>query len=427
MSAAPHPGSYYAASAVDVPTFPGLRATTRTDVCVIGGGYTGLSCALHLAERGYDVVLLEANRVGWGASGRNGGQLGSGQRQSQDVLERWLGKEHAQRLWALAEEAKATVKERIRLHAIPCAFRPGVLNVCYKRAHAAWCERYVDKLRTQYGYEHIRWVAPGELSEMVGSRLYHGGALDTDAGHLHPLNYALGLARAARAAGVRLHEGARVARYDRREPTTVETDDGGRVEARHVVLACNGYLDRLEPRVAGYIMPINNFILATEPLDEARARALIRDDVAIVDTKFVVDYYRLCTDRRLLFGGGENYTRAFPRDLKAFVRRYMLRVYPQLTDVPIEFAWGGTLAITLRRLPHFGRLPPNVFFAHGFSGHGVAIASFAGKLIAEAVAGSAERFDVFARLPATKFPGGTLLRWPALVAGMLYYSLRDRL
>jgi gamma-glutamylputrescine oxidase len=179
--------------------------------------------------------------------------------------------------------------------------------------------------------------------------------------------------------------------------------------------------------VAAKIMPINNFVLATEPLGDARASSLIRDDVAVADSKFVIDYYRLSADRRLLFGGGENYTRRFPRDLKSFVRKYMLRVYPQLEDARIDYAWGGTLAVTLKRLPHFGRLEPNVFFAQGFSGHGVALTSLAGKLIAEALAGTAERFDVFARLPVTPFPGGTLLRWPGLVVGMLYYSLRDRL
>ncbi|NIR32505.1 MAG: FAD-binding oxidoreductase [Gammaproteobacteria bacterium] len=421
-----HPDSYYAATAVDAPAFPELRGEVEADVCIVGGGYTGLSSALHLSERGYGVVLLEANRVGWGASGRNGGQVGSGQRQSQDVLERWLGIEHAHRLWMLAEEAKATVKERIERHGIACGFKPGVLHVCHKPRHARWWEGYTDKLRSEYGYEHIRWVRPDELHNMLGTRLYHGGVLDLDAGHLHPLNYALGLARAAREAGARIYEGSRVGRYDANIPTRLETEHG-RVKARRLVLACNGYLQRLERRLAGRIMPINNFVLATAPLGETRARSLIRDDVAVVDTKFVVDYYRLSADRRLLFGGGENYTQRFPRDLKAFVRRYMLRVYPQLADVDIEYAWGGTLAVTRKRLPHFGRLPPNVFFAHGFSGHGVAMASLAGKLIAEAVAGTAERFDVLARLPTPPFPGGTLLRWPGLVLGMLYYSLRDRL
>jgi len=422
----PHVDSWYAATAVGAPELPRLRGEERCDVCVVGGGYTGLSCALHLAERGYDVVLLEAERVGWGASGRNGGQLGSGQRKDQNALEALVGLEHARRLWDLAEEAKATVKERIRRHDIPCDLKPGVLHACHKRRYVDPTRRYADKLRETYGYPHARFVPAEEIGEMLGTRRYHGGMLDSDAGHLHPLNYALGLARAALDAGARLFESSRVTGYDRAAPGPVRTAEGT-VRAEHLVLACNGYLGSLEPRVAGRIMPINNFLIATEPLSAARARALIRDDVAVNDSKFVIDYYRLSGDRRMLFGGGENYSQRFPDDVGAFVRRYMLRVFPQLEDARIDYAWGGTLAITLRRVPHFGRLPPNVLFAHGFSGHGVSIATLAGKLLAEAVAGSAERFDVFARLPVPRFPGGTLLRWPALVAGMLYYAVRDRI
>ena len=239
-------------------------------------------------------------------------------------------------------------------------------------------------------------------------------------------NYALGLARAAREAGARIFEGAFVTGIDSRPKPRVVTA-AGRVQAHSAILACNGYLEDLERRIAGKIMPINNFVLATEPLGEARAREIIRDDVAVSDTKYVVDYYRLSADRRLLFGGGETYGRRFPADLKGFVRKHMLRVFPQLAEARIDYAWGGTLAITLNRLPGFGRLGPSLFYAQGFSGHGVALTSLAGKLIAEAVAGTAERFDVFARIPQPTFPGGTLLRRPGMAVGMLYYSLRDRL
>lgn len=421
-----HTNSYYAATATAIPELPTLRGESSCDVCVIGGGYTGLSTALHLAEQNYDVVLLEADRLGWGASGRNGGQLGSGQRESQEDVEQMVGKEDARRLWEMAEHAKATVKERIRRHDIRCDLKPGLLHAAHKPTHAKWLASDADMLRTRYQYEHIRSVSREEMADMLGTTVYHGGSLDTDAGHLHPLNYALGLAGAAREAGARLFEDSRVITYDRAAPTTVRTSSGV-VKARYLVLACNGYLDTLEPRISSRIMPINNFILATQPLTEERAHTLIRDDVAVADTKFVIDYYRLSADKRLLFGGGENYTRRFPADLKSFVRKYMLRVYPQLSDTRIDYAWGGTLAVTLKRMPHFGRLKPNVFFAHGFSGHGVAMATLAGKLLAEAVSGTVERFDVFTRLPTPRFPGGTLLRWPGLVVGMLYYSLRDRL
>jgi gamma-glutamylputrescine oxidase len=261
---------------------------------------------------------------------------------------------------------------------------------------------------------------------------YHGGYLDNGAGHLHPLNLALGLARAGAAAGVRIFEHTPVVDYQeaagrvRVRTGRGGTDTGPEVDAGFLVLACNGYLGRLARRIESFQMPINNFILATEPLGEARARRINRDDVAVVDSRFVVNYFHMSPDHRLLFGGGENYSPRFPRDLKAFVRRCMLEVYPQLDDVAVDYAWGGTLAITLKRMPHFGRAR-NVFWAQGYSGHGVAMAGMGGKLIAEALAGSAERFDLFARLPHVRFPGGRYLRWPALVAGMLYYAMLDKL
>ncbi len=426
MTQLQHVDSYYAATATGLSEHPRLEGELSCDVCVVGGGFTGLSAALHLAERGYDVALLEAERLGWGASGRNGGQLNSGQRKGQGELERRLGMAVARQLWDLAEEAKATVRERIARHGIACDLKAGVLLAAYKPGDLAWLEAEAERLLRDYGYGQIRAVSRVEVAEMLGSGIYHGGALDSGAGHLHPLNYALGLARAAAEAGARLFEGSRVLATEAGRPTVVRTERG-RVRARYLVLACNGYLGGLEPRIAGKIMPINNFMLATAPLGEAGARALIRDDVAVCDTKFVVDYYRLSADRRLLFGGGETYTSRFPRDMKGFVRRYMLRVFPQLAETAIDYAWGGTLAITRNRLPCFGRLDPDTYYAQGYSGQGVALTSLAGKLIAEAVAGTAERFDVFARIPKPGFPGGTLLRWPGLVAGMLYYSLRDKL
>jgi gamma-glutamylputrescine oxidase len=236
----------------------------------------------------------------------------------------------------------------------------------------------------------------------------------------------LGIARAAREAGVRIFENSRVIGYTRSDPATISTDDG-EVTASFIVLACNGYLGKLEPRAAGKIMPINNFMIATEPLGEERARQLITDRLCVHDTRFVVNYFRMSGDHRLLFGGGENYRSGFPRDIAAFVRPYMLELFPQLDDVDIDYAWGGTLSVTVNRLPHLGRLQPNLLFAQGYSGHGVAVSNFAGKIIAEAISGTAKRFDVMASLPTHTFPGGTLLRYPGMVLGMLYYSLKDRL
>jgi gamma-glutamylputrescine oxidase len=256
--------------------------------------------------------------------------------------------------------------------------------------------------------------------------VFKAGLLDEGSLHLHPLNYALGLAAAAHDAGVRMHEGSRVLSYAGKDRVRVRTAQG-EVDAAHVVLACNGYLGGLEPRVAGKIMPINNFIIATEPLDEATAASINPQNLGMQDSRFVINYWRLSRDRRLLFGGGENYSPRFPADIRSFVRRHMLEIYPQLAGTRIDYGWGGTLAITLKRMPAFGRLPHNVFYALGYSGHGISIATLAGKLLAEAVSGTAERFDVMAKIPTPVFPGGTLLRYPGLVAGMLWYGMKDRL
>jgi gamma-glutamylputrescine oxidase len=421
-----YPHSYYAATARGLVNHPQLKGRIETDVCVIGGGYTGLSAALHLAERGYRTVLLEAHRAGWGASGRNGGQVGSGHRQDEEELERRFGRQEAKRLWDLAEAAKEIIRQRVAQHRIECDLRRGQLVAAAKPAHGRDLQRRAEKLAQEYAYTGARYVARGELAEMLDSQVYYGALLDTGALHLHPLNFALGLAQAAQAAGAALYEHSPVLDYTLASPAVVRTELG-EVRAGHVVVACDGYLGPLEPRIAPHMMPINNFIIATAPLGEARARALIRDDVCVHDTHFVVNYFRLSADQRLLFGGGENYHTGMPANIGAFVRPHMLKVFPQLADVPIDYGWGGALGITRTRLPHVGRLPPNVFFAHGFSGHGISLGTLAGQLIAEAVAGTAERFDVLARLPTPAWPGGTLLRWPLLVLGMLYYSLRDRL
>jgi len=425
MSQSQYVESYYTATANVQLELPSLNGEESADVCVIGGGYTGLSSALHLAERGYDVVLLEAERVGWGASGRNGGQCSVGQRLSQEDIENKLGEDEAARLWSLAVEAVDTVRDLIGRYDIQCDLKRGCLVGAAKPSDAEWYRGHAEHMRQRYGFD-VRFVEGEELAHLSGSTAFRGGIVEYQSAHLHPLNYALGLAQAAQKRGVRLYESSRVETYDRASPTRVRTRDGV-VKARYVVLGCNGYLGRLEPRVAGKIMPINNFVLATEPLDGQRLQQLNPEDLCMYDAKFVVNYWKLTGDGRMLFGGGENYTKRFPSDIKSFVRKYLLRLYPQLADARIDYGWGGTLAVTMNRMPCFGRLDPEVYYAMGFSGHGVQTATLAGKLIAEAVAGTAERFDVMARIPSPKFPGGTLLRWPGLVAGMLYHVLKDRL
>jgi gamma-glutamylputrescine oxidase len=419
-----YPASYYAATATPLAAFPALKGATRADVCVVGGGYTGLSAALHLAQRGFDVVLLEAHRVGFGASGRNGGQVGSGQRQDQDWIEAAAGTEWAHRLWDLAEEAKALVKSLIRDHAMQVTFRPGVAHACRTEAEVKAAHLYAEKLRRAYGYPHIEPLDRTAIRRLIGSTAYLGGEIDRDAGHLHPLNYAIGLAKAAVAAGVRLHERSEVVEVVHGPKPVVRTETG-QVTCDQIILAGNGYLGGLEPKVAARVMPINNFILATEPLGE-RAKDILSEPVAVADSRFVVNYWRLSEDNRLLFGGGESYGYRFP-DIMKTVMKPMLAVYPQLRGTRIDHAWGGTLAITMNRMPCLTRPAANILSASGYSGHGVAMATLCGRLCAEAVAGQAERFDILATLPQPRFPGGASLRWPLLVLAMTWYSLRDRL
>ena len=421
-----HPDSYYVATAQEMVEYPQLSGEERADVCVIGGGFTGVSAAVNLAEKGFDVVLLEAERLGYGASGRCGGLIGSGQRKDVLEMEELYGRERSRVLWDFAEAAKEEIRSRVAKHAIQCDLQKGQLVGVHKRSYRGWPEELADALAERYDYPHCRALNASEAQEMVATPTFLGGLWDAEALVLHPLNYVLGLARAASEAGVRIFENSRVRWYTRKDPAEVKTRQGS-VKASFVVLGCNGYLGKLERRVAGKIMPINNFMVATEPLGRKRARELINGRFGVHDTRFVVNYFRLSDDHRLLFGGGENYRPGFPSDIENFVRPYMLRVFPQLDGTRIDYDWGGTLSVTVNRMPHFGRLRPNVYFAQGYSGHGISTASFAGKVIAEAIAGSAERFDVMASIPIHTFPGGTLLRYPGMVLGMMFYSMQDRL
>lgn len=419
-----YPASYYAATRAPLAAFAPLRGAARADVCVVGAGYTGLSAALHLAQRGYSVIVLEAQRVGFGASGRNGGQVGSGQRNDQDALERVAGHENARRLWDLAQEAKALVKSLIHDHDMPVTFRHGIAHACWTDGQARHAQDYADRLQRDYGYDQIEHMSRADMARLIPSGVFKGGDIDRGAGHVHPLNYAIGLARAAASAGACLYEQSEVTGITR-GPKPVVTTSGGSVTCDHVILAANGYLGGLDPQVAARVMPINNFILATEPLGD-RVAEVLAEPVAVADTRFVVNYWRLSDDNRLLFGGGESYGWRFP-DIVKTVRPAMLGVYPALKDVAIDYAWGGTLAITLTRNPCFLRVAPNILSASGYSGHGVAMATLAGRILSEMVAGQSERFDLMASLPTPRFPGGTALRWPLLVTAMTWYSLRDKL
>lgn len=420
-----YPNSWYAATATPHTPYGPLKGTQQADVVVIGGGYTGLSAALHLVKAGRDVVLLEAQRVGFGASGRNGGQLGSGQRVEQPDLEKMLGPEHAKRLWEMGEEAKALVKHLISEHKIDCYLKPGVAWTASTQSDVDGLHRYADHLQQHYNYDQIEVFDKAGLQDICPSPDYQGGILDMGAAHLHPLNFALGLAEAAAKAGVRLHERSPVHHIDEGSKLTVQTDSD-QVTADHVILACNGYLGGLNRKVAARVMPINNFIAATEPLGDGIKDVLPRD-VAVADGRFVVNYFRLSHDGRLLFGGGESYGYKFPTDIAAKVRKPMSEIFPHLKDVKIDYAWGGTLAITMKRVPYVARVAPRILSASGYSGHGVGTAVHAGQMMARAIQGDSEGFDTLAAIPVRPFPGGTLLRNPLLALAMTWYSLRDRL
>ncbi|MEP2639807.1 FAD-binding oxidoreductase [Roseobacter sp.] len=420
-----YPPSWYAASTPPLAPFDALRGAVKADVCVIGAGYTGLSAALHLAQAGHRVVVLEAQRVGFGASGRNGGQLGSGQRVEQDALERMVGTTQAHALWHLAEDAKALVKSLIRDHKIECHLTPGVAHTASTAAQVADLHDYADLLADRYGYADVTSLDAEACHALCPSPDYQGGILDMGAAHLHPLAYALGLARTAVAAGVQIYENSCVHHLGHGQPATVRTD-AGQITADHVILACNGYLSALAPSVSARVMPINNFIVATEPLGADTRRVLTRD-VAVADSRFVVNYFRLSHDGRLLFGGGESYGYTFPRDIPATVRKPMQVVFPHLKDVKIDYAWGGTLGITMKRFPYLARVAPNVLSASGYSGHGVGTATHAGKLMADAIAGDTAGFDTMTCIPTPAFPGGGALRTPLLALAMTWYAMRDRL
>ncbi|MBL4807855.1 MAG: FAD-binding oxidoreductase, partial [Rhodobacteraceae bacterium] len=325
-----------------------------------------------------------------------------------------------------AEQSKECVRRLIAKHNIDCDWRDGIIHAELRKRNLHHGFAYAEKLNKEYNYAQITPLDSDQIRSELGTDAYCGGTKDMGAGHLNPLKYVLGLARAAQAAGVQIFEGSKALDIIAGDPAVVKTQNG-QVSANFVVLAGNGYIGNLAPKVASRVMPINNFIVATEPLDEALATELIQNDVAVADSKFVVNYFKRSPDHRLMFGGGESYGYRFPKDIAAKARKPMLEIYPQLKDVKIDYAWGGTLAITVNRMPNFQRLGPNILTASGYSGHGVAMASLAGEILAETIKGTAERFDVMANIRPPRFPGGTMLRWPILVLAMTWFSLRDRI
>ncbi|MHC8320504.1 NAD(P)/FAD-dependent oxidoreductase [Pseudomonas sp. GB2N2] len=423
-----HARSYYAASAHKVPPFPTLAEDLVADVCVLGGGFTGVNTAVELAQRGLSVVLLEARRIGWGASGRNGGQLIRGIAHDVSGFAKHVGNEGVRYLERAGIESVELVAKRIREHGIDCDLRWGFCELANTKAQFAGFKAEQDDL-AEAGYAHeTRLVGPEQIREqVVNSGVYAGGLVDMGSGHLHPLNLVLGEAQLARSLGVQIYEQSPVLEMIHGSTALVRCA-GGTVRAGSLVLACNAHLDELEPKLSGKVLPAGSYIIATEPLAPEVAAQLIPQNLALCDQKVGLDYYRLSADRRLLFGGACHYSGRDPADISAYMRPQMLKVFPQLADVRIDYQWGGKIGITANRFPQVGRLRqhPNVFYAQGYSGHGLNVTHWCAKLLGEAIhAGHSQGFDVFSAVPHMTFPGGPMLRSPLLALGMFWYRLRE--
>jgi len=419
--------SYYEASVECAAPLPPLQGQVDVDVVVVGGGFAGLSAAIELAERGLSVALLEADRICSGASGRNGGQTIVGFASGQDVIESQLGKADALRLWDMSVQAVRLVDARIAQHAIACDRVQGYLYVADSPRKADALRDELATLERVYGLPSTL-VTGAAVQDMIRSPRFCAAGYETVSGHLHPLKYGLGLARAARDLGVQMFEHSAVVDLQRGDNVTAVTAQGT-VRARFAVLAGNctlgEYGPRIAPQIGARIMPVGTYMVATSPLSPELCASLIPSNAAVCDNNFVLDYFRFSADHRMLFGGRVSYTTRTPPDLDASMRKRMARVFPQLASVPLEFVWGGFVDISMNRAPDFGRLADNIYYLQGFSGHGVALAGLAGQLAAQAIAGQAERFDLFARLRHHEFPGGKALRTPTLALAMWYQQLRD--
>ncbi|MEO8307285.1 MAG: FAD-binding oxidoreductase [Pseudomonadota bacterium] len=420
-------GSWYWASLPQPRALPSLQGQHTCDVGVVGAGIAGLSAALHLAQRGYKVTVLEAQRIGWGASGRSGAQAIFGVAAGQDKLNMLLGAGDARRIWDMSVEALSLLRQLIDVHNIECDWRSGQMHVAIKPRQQRELLAWTRQLQDDFGYGSVRYLDGAALRNLVASDRYIAGMHDSNSGHLQPLKYVRGLAAAAQRAGCIIHEHSHALRHERADGALRLVTKSGELRCRQVVYAGNAWLGATVPALARRIMPVATYMVATEPLGESAAAALLPHDTAVTDINWVLDYFRRSADHRLLFGGRVSYSGLDPFNTAQATRRRMLAVFPQLRDARIEHAWGGYVDITLNRAPDFGRIETDVYYLQGFSGHGMALTGLAGKLVAEAIAGSAERFDVFARIPHRQFPGGALLRRPALVLAMLYYRLRDLL
>ncbi len=420
-----HPASYYAATANSANARPELQENKQVDVCIIGAGYTGLSTALFLLEHGFSVAVLEAARVGFGASGRNGGQIVNSYSRDLDSIERSVSDSAAKLIGEMAFEGGQIIRDRVARYGIECDLKDGGVFAAFNPKQMRHLEDQ-KALWERYGYQHLELLDNQHIKQVVACDRYVGGMLDKQGGHIHPLNLALGEAAAVESLGGAIHENSPAVRIERGNEALVHTPKG-RVRAKFVVVAGNAYLGNLIPELAAKSMPCGTQVIATEPLDEALAKSLLPQDYCVEDCNYLLDYYRLSADKRLIYGGGVVYGARDPADVESIIRPKMLKTFPQLENVKINYAWTGNFLLTLSRLPQVGRLDNNIYYSQGCSGHGVTYTHIAGKIIAEALSSQAARFDAFASLPHYPFPGGQRFQIPLSALGAMYYTLRDRL
>ncbi|PFG53691.1 gamma-glutamylputrescine oxidase [Marinobacter sp. LV10R520-4] len=421
-----HTSSYYAASANAAPERPELAGDHQIDVCIVGAGYSGLSTGLYLAEKGYKVAIIEGARVGWGASGRNGGQIVNGLNASLQTIKKRYGQDTATFVAGLVQEGGEIIRERISTYDIQCDLKEKNIFTGLTSVHMGELEERM-KLWASYGLKNQEMLDKNQLREHVNSDLYAGGLIDHSGGHMHPLNLALGEAAAFEQNGGTIYEMSPVIDVDHGAAQPVVRTAKGTMTCKTLVLCGNAYLGHVVPTLTSRVMPVSTQVMATEPLGEARARELIPTDACVEDIRYILDYYRLSGDNRLLFGGGTVYGGADPSDIKAKLQRNMDKVFPQLKGVRIDYAWSGNFALSFSRVPQMGRIGGNTYFAHGYSGHGVTGSHTFGRILAEAIHGDLTRFDVFAKVPWYPFPGGRMFRVPYSVIGSWWYGVRDKI
>ncbi|USE35066.1 FAD-binding oxidoreductase [Endozoicomonas sp. SCSIO W0465] len=419
-----HADSYYAASLNFATDYPELEGNLSVDICVVGGGFSGVATALELAERGYRVAVLEARKIGWGATGRNGGQLIRGIGTEPEQFSSQIGTDGVEAIHQMGFEAVELVRERVRKYDIQCDLKMGYVDAAIKAKQMDHITEDYQSLKKRHYAHELRLLSQDDIKQYVNSDRYMGGMLDSGSGHLHPLNLCLGEARVAEGLGVQFFENSPVVKIHKGNLPGVATAKGS-VTCQFLVLAGNAYLGNLEPTIGGKVLPAGSYIIATEKLQEKVWQNLIPNDSAICDVSIALDYFRLSADKRLLFGGMCNYSGRDPNDIVASLRPKMLRVFPQLENTTIEYQWGGMIGIGANRMPQIGRLGSNIYFAQAYSGHGVNATHMAGRVLAEAISGQAERFDVFANIRHMTFPGGRYFRSPLLALGMLWYRLKE--